>query len=113
MNLRKQKQGNNNNKGRQLLLVLRLYISVALQQETANFNVAIVSRLVQRSVLPAEKQKNQLAQTEFCFIESIIMTTAAEITRSPSPLYQRCTAAKDGKCQGGLREQTNAVEWNH
>ena len=32
------------------------------------------------------------------------------ITRCPSPLYQRCTAAKDGKLQRGRREQTNAVE---
>ncbi len=50
-------------KGRQLLAVLRLYISVALQQKTANFKVAIASRPMQWSVivLTEEKQKHQLA----------------------------------------------------
>ena len=38
---------NNYNKGRQLLAVLRLCISVALQQKTANFKVAIRSRVMQ------------------------------------------------------------------
>ena len=49
-----------NNKGRQLLFVLRLYISVALQQKTANFKVTIESRPMQWSVLTEEDQKNQL-----------------------------------------------------
>ena len=48
-------------KGGQLLEVLRLHISVALQQKTANFKVTIASRLMQWSVLTEEKQKNQLA----------------------------------------------------
>jgi hypothetical protein len=52
---------NNNNGGVQLLVGLRLYISVALQQKTANFKVAIASRTMQRSPLTEEKQKNQLA----------------------------------------------------
>jgi hypothetical protein len=43
---------NNNKKGRQLLFILRLYISVALQQKTANFKVAIMSRPMQWSALP-------------------------------------------------------------
>jgi hypothetical protein len=42
-------------------LVFRLYISVALQQKTANFKVAIGSRLMQWSALTERKQKNQLA----------------------------------------------------
>jgi len=37
----------NNNKGRQLLAVLRLYISVAQQQKTGNFKAAIGSRPMQ------------------------------------------------------------------
>jgi hypothetical protein len=40
-----------------------------------------------------EKQKNQPEQT---------VISAGAITRNPSPLYQHCTAAKDGKHQGGL-----------
>jgi hypothetical protein len=40
--------------------VLRLCISVALQQKTANFNMAIPSRLMQRSVLTEEKKKINL-----------------------------------------------------
>ncbi len=48
-------------KGRQLPVVLRLYISVALQQKTANFKVAPASRPMQWSVLTEKKQKNQLA----------------------------------------------------
>ena len=48
-------------RGGQLLLVLRLCISVALQQKTANFKVAIPSRPMQWSVLTEGKQKNELA----------------------------------------------------
>jgi hypothetical protein len=48
----------------QLLDVLGIYISVALQQKTANFKVAITSRVVQWGVLTAGKQKNQFAHTE-------------------------------------------------
>ncbi len=44
-------KNNNNNKGRQLLFVLRLYISVKLQQKTANFKVASYSRPMQWSTL--------------------------------------------------------------
>ena len=55
------KNNNNNNKGRQLPDVLRLYISVALQQKTANFKVAFVSRVMQWSPFPEGKQKNELA----------------------------------------------------
>ncbi len=51
----------NNKKGRQLPCVLRLHISVALQQKTANFKAAFVSRHEQWSVLTEDKQKNQLA----------------------------------------------------
>jgi hypothetical protein len=42
-------------------LVLRLCISIAQQQKTANFKVAIPSRAIQWSVLTEEKQKNELA----------------------------------------------------
>ena len=47
-------------------MVLRLYISVALQQKTANFKVAFESRPMQWSEFqwikfPEEKQKNELA----------------------------------------------------
>jgi hypothetical protein len=48
-----------NNNAKQLLDVLRLYISVALQQKTANFKVASRSRAIQCSALTEEKQKNQ------------------------------------------------------
>jgi hypothetical protein len=64
-------KNNNNNKGRQLLAVLRLYISVALQQKTANFKVATPSRGMQWSALTEGKQKNELAQKEFRFIKTI------------------------------------------
>jgi hypothetical protein len=47
---------NNNNTGGQLLLVLRLYITVALQQKTANFNVAVASRQMQWSALTEESK---------------------------------------------------------
>ena len=63
----------NNNTGRQLPVVLRLYISVALQQKTANFKLAIPSRRMQWSPLTEEKQKNQLARTKFRFIKTTII----------------------------------------
>ena len=59
-----------NNKG-QLLAVLRLYISVALQQKTANFKVAVASRQMQWSFVTEGQQKNELAQKEFHFIKTI------------------------------------------
>ena len=59
--------------GRQLPVVLRLYISVALQQKTGNFKMAIASRAMQWSALTEEKQKSQLSQPEFRFIKTIIM----------------------------------------
>ena len=48
----------------QLLAVLGIYISVALQQKTANFNVAKASRVVQWGLVTEGKQKNQFAHTE-------------------------------------------------
>ena len=54
-------------------MVLRLYISVALQQKTANFKLTIPSRPMQWSALTEGKQKNELAQTEFRFIKTIIV----------------------------------------
>ena len=54
-------KNNNNYKGRQLLVVLRLDISVALQQKTANFKMAPESRLMQWSAMTEAKQKNELA----------------------------------------------------
>ena len=54
-------KNNNNNKGGQLLGVLRLYISVAQQQKTGIFKEAIVSRAMQWSALTEAKKKNQLA----------------------------------------------------
>jgi hypothetical protein len=53
-------KNNNNNKGRLLPDVLRLYISVALQQKTANLKVAFASRQMQCSVLTEGKRNNQL-----------------------------------------------------
>jgi hypothetical protein len=52
---------NNNNKGWQLPAALRVYISVTLQQKTANFKAAFHSRPMQWSVLTEEKQKNEFA----------------------------------------------------
>jgi hypothetical protein len=59
--------------GGQLPVVLRLHISVALQQKTGNFKVAIVSTPMQWGALTEEKQKSQLSQPEFRFIQTIIM----------------------------------------
>ena len=42
-------------------MVLRLCISVALQQKTDNFKVAILSREMKWGALPEEKQKDELA----------------------------------------------------
>ena len=84
-------------------------VSFRLHQKTANFKVAIHSRAMQWSPLTEEKQKNDLAQTEFRSIKTIINKGGA-ITCGPSHLYQRCTAAKDGKLQGGRGEQSDAVE---
>ncbi len=57
-------QNYDDNKGRQLPVGVRVYISVALQQKTANFKVAIASRNMKRSVLTEGKQKNELAASK-------------------------------------------------
>ena len=87
-------------------------VSFRFDQNTAIVSVEIVSSEMQWSPSPEEKQNNQLAQTEFRFIKTItiIKEGASTSSLSPSPLYQRCTAAKDGKLQGGHREQSDAVE---
>jgi len=86
-------------------------VSFRLDQKTGNFKAAFLgSRLMQWSHLTEEKKKNQLAQTQFCFIIKTTIIKAAAITLRPSRLYQRCTAAKDGKLQGCQREQTDAVK---
>jgi hypothetical protein len=54
-------KNNNDDKGRQLHVVLRVHISVALQQKTANFKAAILSRKMQWSAGTEEKKKNKLA----------------------------------------------------
>ena len=54
-------------------MVYGLYISVTLQQKTGNFKAVIGSRVMQWSPLTEEKQKNELAQTEFRFIKTIII----------------------------------------
>jgi hypothetical protein len=84
-------------------------VSFRLDQKTGDFKVAIHSRVMQWRALTEGKQKNELARTQFRFINTIIMKKEA-ITRRPSPLYQRCTAAKDGKFQGSQSGQSNAVE---
>ena len=48
-------------------------VSFRLDQKTGNFKVAMCSREMQWSLLPEEKQKNELAQTEFRFIKTIIV----------------------------------------
>jgi hypothetical protein len=56
--------------GRAEALVPRSDVSFRLDQKTRNFKVAIESRVMQWSLLTEEKQKNQLAQTEFRFIKN-------------------------------------------
>ena len=67
-------------------------VSFRLHQKTANFKVAIHSRVMQWSPLTEDKQNNELAQTEFRSIKTTINKEGA-ITCGPSHLYQRCTAA--------------------
>jgi hypothetical protein len=95
--------------GRAEAHVPRSDVSFRLDQKTGNFKATTGSRLMQWGQLTEGNQKNELAQKEFRFIKTITMIIRAAITRSPSPLYQRCTAAKDGKLQGGHGEQADAV----
>jgi hypothetical protein len=67
--------------------------------------------MMQRSALTEEEHKNELAQTEFRFIKIIITKKrGGAITRRPSPLHQRCTAAKDGIFQGDHLKQSQAED---
>ncbi len=59
--------------GRAEAPVPRSDVSFRLDQKTGNFKVAIPSRVMQWSALTEEKEKNQLAQTEFRFIKKIVM----------------------------------------
>jgi hypothetical protein len=74
-------------KGRAEAPVLRSDVSFRLDQKTANFKVAIESSQMQRSAKTERKQKNELAQTEFRFIKTTIMISAAAITPRSSPPY--------------------------
>jgi hypothetical protein len=46
-------------------------VSFRLDQKTDNFKAATESRPMQWSALTEGKQKNELAQTKFCFIKTI------------------------------------------
>ena len=48
-------------------------VSFRLDQKTGNFKAAIDSRAMQWGVLTEGKQKNELAQTEFRFIKTVII----------------------------------------
>ena len=96
--------------GRAEALVSCSDVSFQLDQKTANFKFAMDSRLMQWSAFTEGKQKNQLAQSEFRFIKTITTIRGGAITRCSSPLYQRCTAAREGKLQGGHIQQSNAME---
>ena len=65
---------------------------------------------MQWGFLTEEKQKNQLTQTEFRVIKPILKIRAGVITSGFLLPHQHCTAAKDRKLQGGLVQQSNAVE---
>jgi hypothetical protein len=54
-------------------VVLRLHISVALQQKMGNFMMAVPRRPMQWGPLTEEMQKNQISKPEFRFIQTIIM----------------------------------------
>jgi hypothetical protein len=49
----------------------RSVVSFGFDQKTADFKEATGSSQMQWSALPEEKQKNELAQTEFRFIKTI------------------------------------------
>ncbi len=85
-------------------------VSFRLDQETGNFKVTFAGRPMQWSGLAEEKQKNQIAQTEFRFKKTIIIRKAAAITRGHLPPHQRYTRVKDGKFQGGHSQQSDAME---
>ena len=59
--------------GRAEAPVPRSDVSFRLDQKMGNFKVVISSREMQWSVLTEEKQKNELAQSEFRFIKTIIV----------------------------------------
>jgi hypothetical protein len=59
--------------GRAEALGPRSDVSFRLDQKTDNFKVTMPSREMQWSLLPEGRQKNELAQTEFRFIETIII----------------------------------------
>jgi hypothetical protein len=48
-------------------------VSFRLHQKTGNFKATMLSREKQWSILTEGKQKNELAQTEFRFIKTIII----------------------------------------
>ena len=64
-------------------------VSFRLDQKTSNFKVTIASREMQWSALTEEKQKNQLAQTQFRFIKTIIIIRGGNYV----PLSFACTSA--------------------
>ncbi len=59
--------------GRAEAPVTRSDVSFRLDQKTGNVKAAMHSRVMQWGELPEEKQKNELAQTEFRFIKTIII----------------------------------------
>ncbi len=59
--------------GRAEAPVPRSHVSFRLDQKTGNIKMAMPSRDMQWSGLTEGKKKNQLAQTEFRFIKTVII----------------------------------------
>ena len=57
-------------------------VSFRLDQKTGTFKVTTGSTQMQWSLLPEEKQKNELAQKEFRFIKTIIIIRAGNYLSS-------------------------------
>jgi hypothetical protein len=68
--------------GRAEAHVPRSEVSFRLDQKTANFKVAFISKLMQWSVLTEGKQKNELAQTQFRFIKTITIIRGGNYVQS-------------------------------
>ena len=96
--------------GRAEAPVPRSDVSFRLDQKTGNFKVAGASRQMQWSFSTEEKQKNELAQTEFRFIKTITIIKGGNYSLSfASVSALHCSKRRQISRRPSIAEQCNGV----
>jgi hypothetical protein len=83
-----------------------------LEQQVVGFKIACLGTKMQWSLIPENKQVMSNVMTELRLITRATMMKTVrlgKITRTYLPLSPRCSAAADGRFQGGFQKRRDAT----